>query len=178
MKVSNIEERVHVLDGKSTVMSVIKEIAETGVQEDAFYVCDVGDIVRKHEIWKNTLPRVEPFYGKGFITIFTAVLSIFNHLILLAVKCNDSLAVLEVLAAMGTGFDCASKSEIDKILSLDVSPDRIVFANPAKPASHIKFAASRCVDLMTFDNETELHKIKTLYPHARYNTLFFINVLQ
>lgn len=63
MKISNIDERVHVLDAHTNVWSVVKEIAESGFQEDAFYVCDVGDVVRKHEIWKNALPRVEPFYG-------------------------------------------------------------------------------------------------------------------
>jgi len=34
------------------------------VQEEAFYVCDVGDIVHKHREWKRKMPRVEPFYGK------------------------------------------------------------------------------------------------------------------
>ena len=34
------------------------------IQEEAFYVCDIGDIVRKHKEWKMKLPRVEPFYGK------------------------------------------------------------------------------------------------------------------
>ena len=82
-------------------------------------------------------------------------------------KCNDTLAILEVLAALGTGFDCASKSEINKILSLGVEPERIIYANPVKPTSHIKYAATTKVDLMTFDNETELYKIKELFPQAR-----------
>lgn len=77
------------------------------------------------------------------------------------------MAVLEVLAAMGTGFDCASKMEINKVLSLGVNSDRIIFANPAKPASHIRHASSMGIDLMTFDNEVELHKIKKYYPNAR-----------
>lgn len=34
------------------------------VQEEAFYVCDIGDIVHKHREWKLKMPRVEPFYGK------------------------------------------------------------------------------------------------------------------
>jgi hypothetical protein len=34
------------------------------VQEEAFYVCDIGDIVRKHKEWKLKMPRVEPHYGK------------------------------------------------------------------------------------------------------------------
>lgn len=88
MKVTNLDERIHVLDNSSNVLSVIKRIANSGVQEEAFYIFDVGDIVRKHQIWKEKLPRVEPYY---------------------AVKCNDNITVLEVLAALGTGFDCASK---------------------------------------------------------------------
>lgn len=85
----------------------------------------------------------------------------------LAVKCNDSLTVLEVLAALGTGFDCASRAEINKVLSLGVDPSNIIFANPAKPASHIRYASTVNVNTMTFDNENELHKVKQLFPDAR-----------
>ncbi|KAL6428290.1 hypothetical protein ACFW04_008533 [Cataglyphis niger] len=88
MKVTNLDERIHVLDSESNVMTVIKNIAMSGLQEEAFYVLDIGDIVQKHQIWKEKLPRVEPYY---------------------AVKCNDNLMVIEVLAALGVGFDCASK---------------------------------------------------------------------
>jgi hypothetical protein len=35
------------------------------VQEEAFYVCDIGDIVHKHREWKLKMPRVEPHYGKS-----------------------------------------------------------------------------------------------------------------
>lgn len=146
MKLTPFDDRVHILNSHSNVLSVIKDIANNETQEDAFYVCDIGDIVRKHKIWKAKLPRIEPYY---------------------AVKCNDSLAVLEVLAALGTGFDCASKAEINKILSLGVNSDRIIFANPAKPASHIRHAANVGIETMTFDNEIELHKIKQYYPNAK-----------
>lgn len=86
---------------------------------------------------------------------------------ILAVKCNDDTTVLEILAALGTCFDCASKAEINKVLSLGVSADRIIFANPAKPISHIRYAASVGVSTMTFDNETELYKIQKVFPEAR-----------
>lgn len=88
MKITNQDERVHVLDNDSSVWSIVESIAESGVQEEAFYVCDIGDIVEKHRIWKSAMPRIIPHY---------------------AVKCNDSLTVLETLAALGTSFDCASK---------------------------------------------------------------------
>jgi len=146
MKIVNLDDRVHVLDNQSSVWTIINEIASSGVQEDAFYVCNIGDIVKKHREWMVALPRVTPYY---------------------AVKCNDSLIVLEVLAALGTGFDCASKGEINKVLSLGVSPNRIIFANPAKPASHIRHAAATGIQTMTFDNEVELYKVKTMHPGAR-----------
>lgn len=64
MKVTNLDERIHVLDSESNVTTVIKNIAMSGLQEEAFYVLDIGDIVQKHEIWKEKLPRVKPYYGK------------------------------------------------------------------------------------------------------------------
>lgn len=70
MKFTNIDERVHILDSQSNVWSVIMEIADSGVQEEAFYVCDVGDIVRKHKTWKAFLPRVQPHYGNFFSLLF------------------------------------------------------------------------------------------------------------
>lgn len=146
MKITPFDDRVHILNSHSDVHTVIKDIVSCDQQEDAFYVCDIGDIVRKHKTWKAKMPRIEPYY---------------------AVKCNDGFAVLEVLAALGTGFDCASKAEINKILSLGVKSDRIIFANPAKPASHIRHAASVDVQMMTFDNEVELHKIKQYHPDSK-----------
>lgn len=64
--------------------------------------------------------------------------------------------------------DACQQGEINKVLELGVDPRRIIFANPAKPASHIRHAAALGVDTMTFDNEIELHKIKSLYPAAKY----------
>ncbi|XP_066272791.1 ornithine decarboxylase-like [Branchiostoma lanceolatum] len=114
-------------------------------KDDAFFVCDLGDVVNKYKKWVSRLPRVEPFY---------------------AVKCNDSPHVLQVLANLGTGFDCASKTEVQKVLNLGVGPDRIVYANPCKQTSHIRYAKKNEVNLMTFDNEDELHKIKNYFPDA------------
>lgn len=53
------------------------------------------------------------------------------------------------------------------MLSLGVDSSRIIFANPAKPASHIRHAAAVRVETMTVDNESELHKIKKLFPTAK-----------
>lgn len=82
-------------------------------------------------------------------------------------KCNDHLEVLKTLASVGCSFDCASAGEITKILSLNVKPNRIIFANTTKAAKDIEFAKQKQVNLLTFDNEDELSKIKELYPSSK-----------
>lgn len=85
----------------------------------------------------------------------------------IAVKCNPDPYVLRLLAALGTGFDCASNGEIKQILELGVSPERIIFANPCKATSFIRSSARAGVDMMTFDNTDELYKIARTHPGAK-----------
>jgi ornithine decarboxylase len=68
--------------------------------------------------------------------------------------------MMATLAAMGCGFDCASPDEIEKVLSLGVSPaNSIIYAHPIKRPNELRFAASRNVNLATYDCEAELDKI-------------------
>jgi ornithine decarboxylase len=85
-----------------------------------------------------------------------------------AVKCNPDPYVIRLLAALGTGFDCASNNEIAQVLELgSVDPSRIIYANPCKAASFIRSAARARVDMMTFDNVDELFKIALVHPDAK-----------
>lgn len=116
---------------------------------DSFFICNLTDIIRKYKDWRDFMPRVKPFY---------------------AVKCNDDINVLKTLASLGCSFDCASLWEIEKILALKVDPQRIIFANTTKIASHIEFAKRKCngkIKFMTFDNEDEIYKISKTYPDAK-----------
>lgn len=90
-------------------------------------------------------------------------------------KANDSVNVVRVLAALGTGFDCASKQEIAIVRGCGVPGSRIIFAHPTKPAHHVIYARANGVDTMTFDNAVELHKIKQMAPNAKYIIYFCIN---
>lgn len=76
--------------------------------------------------------------------------------------------MIQTLAALGTGFDCASKGEISKVMNYGVTAERIIYANPTKPTSHLNFAAKVNVKLMTVDGEIELHKIHKNFPDSRY----------
>lgn len=114
--------------------------------ENAFFVADLSEIYRQHIRWIRALPRVIPFY---------------------AVKCNPDPYVLRLLAAMGSGFDCASNGEIQAVLDMGVSPSRIIYANPCKAASFVRNAAARNVSLTTFDNIDELYKMKRFHPTCK-----------
>ncbi|GMS89710.1 hypothetical protein PENTCL1PPCAC_11885, partial [Pristionchus entomophagus] len=106
--------------------------------DSSFMVVDLDSLFDRFSLWKRELPHIEPFY---------------------AVKCNNDETFLRSLAAMGVGFDCASRGEIDDVLRLGVSPDRIVYAHPCKSPSFISHAYNHGVDLLTFDNHEELNKI-------------------
>ena len=82
-------------------------------------------------------------------------------------KCNPDPYVLRLLAALGTGFDCASNGEISQVLSLGVDPARMIFANPCKAVSFVRQSAKAGVDMMTFDNTDELYKIARAHPGAK-----------
>lgn len=74
--------------------------------------------------------------------------------------------VIRLLAALGTGFDCASKAEIDQVLSIGTAPDRIIYAQPCKTNSYVRYVKSVGVRQMTFDNTDELYKIAKHFPDA------------
>lgn len=52
-------------------------------------------------------------------------------------------------------------------MKLGVDASRIIYANPCKQKSFIKYAAKRQVEMMTFDNEAELIKVKEIFPDAK-----------
>lgn len=70
------------------------------------------------------------------------------------------------MAELGNGFDCASKTEIDLALKTRIDPSRIIYAQPCKTRSYIRYAAQKGVKQMTFDNADELYKIKADFPGA------------
>lgn len=87
-------------------------IAETGIAE-TFYIYDLGEVARLYATWLAAMPRVQPHY---------------------AVKCNPEPVLLELLNALGAGFDCASVAELEAAAAMGVPQSRIIFANPCKRA--------------------------------------------
>jgi len=121
------------------------KIKDDCIEEEPFYIVDLGILTQKLEQWKTLLPRVEPFY---------------------AVKCCPDSVILKTLARFGIGFDCASKGEIQQVIELGVPRDNIIMANPCKGPSHVLKAKEYGVKKMTFDNFDELEKIHKYFPDA------------
>ena len=131
------------------VVRIAHEIAsrDGAFVSNAFFVTDLGDVERKYREWVSALPRVAPFY---------------------AVKCNPDGRILDTLAAAGAGFDCASMAEMEAVVARGVPRRRMIYAHPCKPVSHLLYAKSVGVEMMTFDNADELAKINAL--HHRLGT--------
>ncbi|XP_065080256.1 ornithine decarboxylase-like [Ochlerotatus camptorhynchus] len=137
--------RYNLIEDGSSLDEVIESVVARGPQENPVHILNLDDVVAKHRNWREKLPRVEPFY---------------------AVKCNDDSAIIRTLIALGAGFDCASKKEIEKVLKLGADPNKIIFAHTAKSVDSISYAKSCGINMMTFDGEIELDKIKGLHSDA------------
>uniref|UniRef100_A0A8C5KXL4 Ornithine decarboxylase n=1 Tax=Jaculus jaculus TaxID=51337 RepID=A0A8C5KXL4_JACJA len=98
---------------------------------------------------------------------YTADLKALVSLPFYAVKCNDGASIVNTLAATGTEFACASKTEIQLGQSLGVPPERTIYANPCKQVSQVKYAARSGVQMMTSDREVELMKVTRVHPKAQ-----------
>lgn len=106
--------------------------------ENAFYVVDLDTVSSRVDKWFDLLPNVTPFY---------------------AVKCNPDVELLKTLASRGAGFDCASQAEMSLVLKdAGVDASRIIYANPCKQPSHLRYAVDEGVQLSVFDSEEELLK--------------------
>jgi len=128
------------------IVSIINSTLEGNVSEEAFFLVDIGKVIRQVQRWNEFLPDVKPFY---------------------AVKCNPNTLILKVLASLDVNFDCASKNEIAAVMNITDDASRVVFANPVKMISQLKYARANDIDLMTFDSDQELYKIKVYHPYAR-----------
>ena len=87
-----------------------------------------------------------------------------------AVKANPATEILELLRDLGACFDIASIYELDKVLSLGISPDRLSYGNTIKKAKDIKYAYDKGVRLFATDSESD---IKNLAKYAPESKVFF-----
>lgn len=90
-----------------------------------------------------------------------------------AMKASPAVEVIELLAKLGSNFDCASIYELDRVLDCGVEANRISYGNTIKKAEHIKYAYEKGVRLYATDSEADL---KNLAKHAP-NSNVFVRIL-
>ena len=81
------------------------------------------------------------------------------HLICFAVKSNSNIALLNVMAKLGSGFDIVSQGELERVLAAGGDASKVVFSGVAK--SHGEIARALEVGVRCFNVESipELHRI-------------------
>jgi len=84
-----------------------------------------------------------------------------------AVKCNPHPAIVTLLNGLGCDFEISSLGELEQLLSMGVSSQRITIGNPVKDPSLIKLAHQSGVDLTAFDSHSEIEKLAALAPGTR-----------
>ena len=84
-----------------------------------------------------------------------------------AVKANPAHEILELLARLGSCFDCASIGEIEMVLAVGATADRISFGNTIKKERDIQRAYERGVRLFAVDCEAEVEKIARAAPGSK-----------
>jgi diaminopimelate decarboxylase len=121
-------------------------------------------------VWPVTLPSIAaevgtPFYAYDLdrfrerIRAFEAALAGVPHLTCYAVKANDALAILRVVAGEGLGADVVSGGELTKCLQAGISPDGIVFSGVGKRPDEIRAAVEAGIRSLNVESLEELDEI-------------------
>jgi diaminopimelate decarboxylase len=82
-----------------------------------------------------------------------------DHLICYAVKANSNLAVLNVMARLGSGFDIVSQGELSRVLAAGGDAKKVVFSGVGKKSSEIAFALEQDIFCFNVESVSELDRI-------------------
>jgi len=118
----------------------------------------------------TTLARVHgtPCYVYSRATLerhwraFDQALQEVEHLVCYAVKANANLAVLNVLAQLGSGFDIVSGGELERVLRAGGVANSIVFSGVGKTTAEIRQALSAGIYCFNIESEMELLRLNQI----------------
>ncbi|UCC56301.1 MAG: diaminopimelate decarboxylase [Gammaproteobacteria bacterium] len=98
--------------------------------------------------------------------VFDETLAGHDHLVCYAVKANSSLAVLQVLAQLGSGFDIVSGGELQRVLQAGGDPARVVFSGVGKRATEMQQALEAGIRCFNVESKAELLRLNDVAGHA------------
>jgi len=92
-----------------------------------------------------------------------------DHLVCYAVKANSNLAVLNLLARLGSGFDIVSAGELQRVLRAGGKPEHIVFSGVGKQADEIQLAIDSDIHCFNVESEQELELLNRIAAKNQKN---------
>lgn len=102
-------------------------------------------------------------YSKSALTQaferFSAGFSNTNHLVCFAVKSNPSLAILNLFANLGAGFDIVSGGELARVLAAGGDPAKVVFSGVGKTADEMRAALEAGIFCFNVESASELVRL-------------------
>jgi len=81
------------------------------------------------------------------------------HLICYAVKANSNLAVLNLMARLGAGFDIVSGGELERVVAAGGDPSKVLFSGVGKRADEIQRALELGIRCFNVESEAELERL-------------------
>lgn len=84
------------------------------------------------------------------------------HLVCFAVKSNSNIALLNIMARLGSGFDIVSQGELERVLAADGDPAKVVFSGVAKSHTEIQRALEVGIRCFNIESISELHRINAV----------------
>ena len=93
---------------------------------------------------------------------FDAPLKGHDHLICYAVKANSNIAILNLFARLGSGFDIVSVGELERVLAAGGDPSKVVFSGVGKRADEIRRALEVGIHCFNVESEAELELLNQI----------------
>lgn len=91
---------------------------------------------------------------------YTDALKGLPHLVCFAVKANSNLAVLNVLARLGSGFDIVSRGELERVIAAGGDPAKVVFSGVGKSRDDMRRALEVGVHCFNVESTVELERLQ------------------
>jgi len=113
----------------------------------------VSDIAAAHgtPCYVYSRAALEAAFGE-----YQRALSGCEHLICYAVKANSNLAVLNVLARLGAGFDIVSGGELERVVAAGADPAKVVFSGVGKQPGEMRRALELGIHCFNLESAAEL----------------------
>ncbi|RYV03055.1 diaminopimelate decarboxylase [Shewanella sp. OPT22] len=128
--------------------------------------CNIQDLAKKHGT---------PMYVYSRATLerhwhaFDKAVAKHPHMICYAVKANSNIAILNVLARLGSGFDIVSGGELARVIEAGGDPQKVVFSGIGKTAEEMEYALKQNIYCFNVESIPELKLLSQVAAKLNLN---------